>query len=106
MRLQRNKKINTIAVHTQTCTHSPANRSCESALEMWQLRQTLDMQASALWLISAPQLCRAIAAWLALQKKALDFFYFSLFLPLFINELFFSFCQLLLDSLLLVNLEN
>lgn len=40
-------------------------------LEMWQLRQALDMQASALWLISTAQLCRAIAAWLAPQDSFL-----------------------------------
>lgn len=53
----------------------PANLSCESA--KWQLRQALDMQASALWLISAAQLCRAIAARLVQQKKLSPFFFFS-----------------------------
>lgn len=53
-------------------------RAVSHLLEMWQLRQALDMQASALWLISAAQLCRAIAAWLALQK-AFSFLFLSLF---------------------------
>lgn len=46
------------------------NGSRESAgLEMWQLRRALDMQASAMWLIFAAQLCRAIAARLASERK-------------------------------------
>lgn len=47
-------------------------------LEMWQLRQALDMQASAMWLIFTAQLCRAIAAWLAPQK-AFSFIFLSHF---------------------------
>ncbi len=59
---------------------------------MWQPRQALDMQASALWLISTAQLCREIAAWLALQK-AFSFLFLSLlssFSPSLLTSVFFA----------------
>ena len=60
---------------TFTNIHTPLSSgqigAVSQLLEMWQLRRALDMQASALWLISTAQLCRAIAAWLALQESFL-----------------------------------
>lgn len=91
-------------VHSQTYTPVLQRiRAVSQLLEMWQLRQTLDMQASALWLISTAQLCRAIAAWLAPQK-AFSFLFLSYFSSFSLCLLlqFFDFSAVPMASLLLI----
>lgn len=73
-----NRGVNIQHIHK----HSPVLHqiwTVSQLLEMWQVRQALDMQASALWLISTAQLCRAIAAWLARQKKLFFFLFLCKF---------------------------
>lgn len=88
---------NNNTAHSKPCSCALKQiRVGSQLLEMWQVRKTLDMQASALWLISTTQLCRATSAWLVLKKVFLIFLSFTQF-PSMLSQI--GSLRLLLGSL-------